>query len=82
MNKARGAGACLGVAPLLAAAITVRRMPIAPLPAIGVGLVLIGWISVEMVVIAGPGPLAWTLYLVLGTGIAMLGATWWRLSRG
>ena len=71
----------VGVAPLLAAAITVRRQAIAPFAAVAVGLTLIGWISVEMVVLAGPGSLAWTFYLVLGTCIAAVGVVWWRSSR-
>jgi hypothetical protein len=70
----------VGVAPLLAAGITFRRRPIAPLAAVAVGLTLIGWISVEMVVLAGIGSLAWALYLVLGTCIAAVGMAWWRFS--
>jgi hypothetical protein len=72
----------VGVAPLLAAAITVRRQALAPMAAVGVGLTLIGWVSVEMVVLAGPGSLAWALYLVLGTCIAAIGVAWWRSSPG
>gem|GEM_PF-2433138 len=45
----------VGLAPLLAAAITVRRLALAPIAAVVVGLTLIGWVSVEMVVLAGPG---------------------------
>lgn len=71
----------VGIAPLLAAAITVRRQPFAPLAAVAVGLTLIGWVSVEMVVLAGPGSLAWALYMVLGACIAMVGVGWWRSSR-
>jgi len=70
----------VGVAPLAAAAITFRRQPIAPFAAIAVGLTLIGWVSVEMVVLAGLGSLAWTLYLVLGACIATIGVAWWRSS--
>jgi hypothetical protein len=70
----------IGVAPLLAAAITVRRLAIARLAAVAVGLTLIGWISVEMVVLAGIGSLAWAFYLVLGTCIAAVGVAWWRSS--
>lgn len=68
----------VGVAPLLAAAVTVRRHAIAPLAAVAVGLTLIGWVSVEMVVLAGLGSLAWALYLVLGACIAAIGVAWWR----
>lgn len=70
----------VGLAPLLAAAITVRRQAFAPLAAVAVGLTLIGWVSVEMVVLAGPGSLAWALYLVLGALIAAIGVAWWRSS--
>ncbi len=71
----------IGVAPLLAAAFTVRRQALAPLAAVAVGLTLIGWVSVEMVVLAGLGSLAWTMYLVLGTSIVAIGVAWWRSSR-
>ena len=70
----------VGVAPLIAAAITLRRQALAPLAAIAVGVTLIGWVSVEMVVLAGPGSLAWTLYLVLGASIAAIGVGWWLSS--
>ena len=78
-------GICLfsfvGVAPLLAAAITIRRQSIAPFAAIAVGLTLMGWISAEMVALAGMGSIAWALYLVLGTSIAAVGVAWWHSSR-
>ncbi len=68
----------IGVGPLMAAAITLRRQALAPLAAVAVGVTLIGWVSVEMVVLAGLGSLAWTLYLVLGASIAAIGVGWWR----
>jgi len=68
----------VGIAPLVAAAITVRRHALAPMAAIGVGFTLIGWVSVEMVVLAGLGSLAWAVYLVLGASIAAVGVAWWR----
>src|SRR5437588_4306568 len=37
----------IGVAPLVAAAITLRRQALAPLAAVAVGLTLIGWVSVK-----------------------------------
>jgi hypothetical protein len=70
----------IGVAPLMAAAITLRRQALAPLAAVAVGLTLIGWVSVEMVVLAGLGSLAWAFYLVLGACIAAIGVAWWRSS--
>jgi len=70
--------AVIGIGPLLAAALTFRRQAIAPLAAVAVGLALIGWITVEMVVLAGLGSLAWALYLVLGVSIAAIGLAWKR----
>jgi hypothetical protein len=70
----------IGIAPIVAAVITIRRQALAPLAAVAVGLALIVWVSVEMVVLAGLGSLAWTLYLVLGTSIAAIGVAWWRSS--
>jgi hypothetical protein len=72
--------AFIGVGPLIAAAITVRRQAVAPLAAVAVGVTLIGWICVEMVFLAGIGSLAWAFYLVLGCCIAALGIVWWRAS--
>ncbi len=68
----------VGLAPLMAAAITIRRQTLAPLAAVAVGVTLIGWISVEMLVLAGPGSLAWALYMVLGVSITAVGVVWWR----
>jgi hypothetical protein len=70
----------VGVAPLLAAAITARRQAIAPLAALAVGVTLMGWITVEMVIFAGLTSLLWDFYLVLGTVIAAVGVAWWRSS--
>jgi hypothetical protein len=70
----------VGLAPLLAAAVTALRQAFAPLAAVAIGLTLIGWVSVEMVVLAGLGSLAWAFYLVLGTCIAAIGVSWWRWS--
>ena len=68
----------IGIGPLVAAAITFRRRAIAPLATVAVGLTLMGWVSVEMVVLAGLGSLAWAFYLVLGASIAAIGVSWWR----
>jgi hypothetical protein len=54
------------------------RQALAPLAAVAVGMTLIGWISVEMLVLAGPGSLAWAFYMVLGVSIAAVGVAWWR----
>ena len=70
----------VGVLPLAAAAMTLRTSPHGPLAAVIVGLLLVGWITAEMVILGGPQTLAWALYLVLGTVIATLGVVWARSS--
>lgn len=74
--------AVIGIGPLVVATLTVRRQAFAPMATIGVGVALIGWITVEMVVLAGLASLAWTLYLVLGVGIAAIGIAWRRSATG
>ena len=69
---------CVGVGPTIAALLTALRRSVAPVAAIAVGLTLIGWITVEMALLAGLGSLAWALYLVLGTVITAVGVAWWR----
>lgn len=69
----------IGVGPLAAAALTVWRAAIAPYAAIAVGIALMGWIAVEMVMLAGVGSLAWTFYLLLGAAITAAGVWWWRV---
>src|SRR5919108_1915729 len=59
-----------GVAPLVAASLTIWRPSLAPLAAVGIGVAVIGWIVVEMVILAGWGSLAWSFYLLLGAAIA------------
>lgn len=66
----------IGVAPMLAAAITLRRRAAAPLAAVAVGLILIGWISAEMVMLAGISSLLWAFYLLLGACITAVGVAW------
>jgi hypothetical protein len=71
--------AFVGVAPIVAAAVTARRRAIGPLAALAVGLTLMGWITVEMVIFAGLTSLFWAFYLVLGTVIAAVGVAWSRV---
>jgi hypothetical protein len=68
----------VGVAPIVAAAITARRRAIGPLAAVAVGVTLMGWITVEMVMFAGFTSLLWAFYLVLGTAIVGVGVAWRR----
>ena len=63
----------IGIGPIAAAFLTYRRPSTAPLAAVLVGVILMGWVTVEMVMLAGPTSLLWALYLVLGTGLAALG---------
>ena len=69
----------VGVAPIVAAAVTARRRAIGPPAALAVGLTLMGWITVEMVIFAGLTSLFWAFYLVLGTVIAAVGVAWSRV---
>jgi hypothetical protein len=68
----------VGVGPLVAAALTAGRRAIAPLAAVAVGVTLMGWVTVEMVMLAGFTSLLWALYLALGTAIAAVGVSWWQ----
>ena len=68
----------VGVAPMVAAAITARRLAIGPLAALAGGVTLMSWVTVEMGMFAGFTSLLWAFYLVLGTVIAAVGAAWRR----
>ena len=70
----------MGVFPLVAAAMIALRSPLAPIAAIGSGLALIGWIVVEMIVLAGWGSVAWSFYMLLGATIMATALAWWRRS--
>ena len=70
--------AVIGVGPLIAAALAYLRVPVAPLAATAAGAALMGWIVVEMVVLAGWGSLAWSFYLLLGAAITGAGLWWFR----
>ena len=65
--------AVIGIGPIAAAVLTYRQPSTAPLAAVLVGVILMGWVTVEMVMLAGPTSLLWALYLVLGTGLAAFG---------
>lgn len=72
----------LGVAPLVAAWLSLRRVPGAAWAAMAIGVATIGWITVEMVMLAGPTTLAWVLYLLLGCGIVGVGARTFNAEAG
>lgn len=63
----------LGLLPLVASVLTMFRSRAAPFVTFAAGAAVVGWITVEMVMLAGFGSLAWAGYLVLGTSIAALG---------
>lgn len=67
----------VGGGALVAAAMTLMRLPAAPLAAIAIGTVLAGWIAVEMVMLVSWGSLAWSFYLLLGATLVGVGL-WWR----
>lgn len=72
--------AILGVVPLVAAVLTVRRSRVAPLFAVVVGAALIVWITVEIAIVGYSNePPLQALYLGFGVAIAVVGARWaWR----
>lgn len=65
--------AFIGLGPIAAAILSYRRPAVAPIAAAIVGFILTGWVTVEMVMLAGPTSLLWAVYLVLGAGLASLG---------
>ncbi len=71
--------AILGVVPLVAAVLTVRRSRVAPLFAVVVGAALIAWIAVEIAIVGYSNePPLQALYLGFGVAIAVVGARWAR----
>ena len=67
----------VGLGAFVAAAMTLLRMPGAQGAAMAIGVVLVGWIVVEMVMLVNWGSLAWSFYLLLGA--AIVGASlWWK----
>lgn len=67
----------VGLGAFVAAAMTLLRMPGAPGAAMAIGVVLVGWIVVEMVLLVNWGSLAWSFYLLLGAAIVGAGL-WWK----
>ena len=67
----------VGVGAIVAAAMIFLHARSAPLAASAIGVVLVGWIVVEMVMLVNWGSLAWSFYLLLGATIVGCGL-WWR----
>ena len=67
----------LGFGPLLAAAMTLRRHPLAPLAAVVTGVALLGWLAVEIAIVgySSESPLQ-PFYLALGVVLLVLGLEW------
>jgi hypothetical protein len=69
--------AVLGLGPLVAAALAWRRHPLAPLAALATGIVLLGWLTVEIAIVGySNDPPLQPVYLVLGIAITVLGRSW------
>jgi hypothetical protein len=69
--------AVLGFGPLVAAALAWRRHPLAPLAAIGTGVALLIWLTVEVAIVGWSNdPPLQPIYLALGIAITVLGTTW------
>jgi len=71
-----------GLFPLVSASATLRRLPWAALSVIAAGILLVGWITVQVVLLRGfYAPLHGT-YLLLGLVIAALGFSLHRTHSG
>lgn len=67
----------LGLGPLVAIALALRRHPLAPLSALGTGMALLTWLVVEIAVIGYTNePPLQPFYLVLGAAIVLVGLGW------
>jgi hypothetical protein len=64
-----------GLLPLVSAFGLLRRRPWGPASAMAVGLVLVGWIAAQVVLIRSFSPALHGGYLLLGVAIARLGFT-------
>jgi hypothetical protein len=67
----------LGLGPLMAAVLVWLRHPLAPIAAIGVGVALLAWLTVEIVIIGYTNdPPLQSFYLLLGAAITVVGLGW------
>lgn len=69
----------LGIGPLVAARLSWRRHPVAPLLAVAAGGALLVWLAVQIAIIGySTDPPLQACYLALGVVLAAVGATWVR----
>ena len=69
----------LGIGPLVAASLSWRRHPVAPLLAVAAGGALLVWLAVQIAIIGySTDPPLQACYLALGVVLAAVGATWVR----
>jgi hypothetical protein len=69
----------LGLGPLVAAGLALRRHALAPLAACAVGLALLVWLAVAIAIVGFTmTPLLQPFYLLLGTAITAVGIAWVR----
>jgi len=67
----------LGLGPLVAVAMTLRRHPLAPLAAVVTGAALLGWLAVEIVIVGfSSEPPLQPFYIALGVVLVVLGLDW------
>lgn len=73
-------GALVGLPHVGALVLGLRRDDRAPVVGVGVGAVLLGWVTVQLPLIGWSSPIQW---LFLGVGIAEIAAagTWWSRER-
>jgi hypothetical protein len=74
--------AVLGLGALGAAILAWRNHELAPLAAIATGVVLLGWLTVEIAILGySNDPPLQPIYLVLGVAITVLGGSWLAAAR-
>ena len=72
----------LGVAPIVAAVLSIRDSSVAPLMAFAIGAALVVWICVEIAIVGYSNhPPLQLAYLVLGVAIAVIAMAWIREAR-
>ena len=67
----------LGLGSLGAAALAWHRHPLAPVAAVGIGIILLIWLAVEVAIVGySTNPPLQPMYLLLGAAIVVVGLSW------
>ena len=72
----------IGLGPVVAAALSLRRHPLAPVLATFVGCGLLTWMAVEIAIVGYTNsPPLQAIYFALGAAIVLVGVGWQRQTR-